>query len=116
MLNLLAYSNDFCSNSVKMDEVRFVLSESFEYDIIAIAETWLTESTPNNSSDLYLPNYTIFRKDRQTPNSRGGGVVFFLSYDVASGSEITPCNKICNPLVVYQFTGYVMTSITTLRT
>ena len=39
-----------------------------------------------------------------------------LSYDVASGSEITPCNKICKSLVVYRFTGNVMTSITTLRT
>ena len=39
-----------------------------------------------------------------------------LSYDVASGSEITPCNKICKQLVVYRFTGNVMTSITTLLT
>ena len=39
-----------------------------------------------------------------------------LSYDVASGSEIMPCNKICKPLVVYRFTGNVMTCITTLRT
>ena len=39
-----------------------------------------------------------------------------LSYDVASGSEITPCNKICKPLVVYRFSGNVTTSITTLRT
>ena len=39
-----------------------------------------------------------------------------LSYDVASGSEITPCNKIDKPLVVYRFTGNIMTSITTLRT
>ena len=39
-----------------------------------------------------------------------------LSYDVASGSEITPCNKIDKSLVVYRFTGTVMTSITTLRT
>ena len=38
-----------------------------------------------------------------------------LSYDVASGSEITPCNKICKPLVVYRFSGNVMTSITSLR-
>ena len=37
-------------------------------------------------------------------------------YDVASESEITPCNKIDKPLVVYRFTGNVMTSITTLRT
>ena len=39
-----------------------------------------------------------------------------LSYDVASGSEITPCNKIDKPLVVYRFTGNVMTSMTTLCT
>ena len=32
----------------------------------------------------------------------------FLSYDVASGSEITPCNKIDKPLVVYRFSGNVM--------
>ena len=39
-----------------------------------------------------------------------------LSYEVASGSEVTPCNKIDKPLVVYRFTGNVMTSITMLRT
>ena len=36
-----------------------------------------------------------------------------LSYHVVSESEITPCNKIDNPLVVCRFTGNVMTSITT---
>ena len=40
----------------------------------------------------------------------------FLSYDVAFLSEITPRNKIDKPLVVYRFTGNVLTSITTLRT
>ena len=39
-----------------------------------------------------------------------------LSYDVASGNEITPCNKICKPLVVYRFSGNVNTFITTLHT
>ena len=38
-----------------------------------------------------------------------------LSYDVASGSEITLCNKIDKQLVVYRFTGNVMTSIITLH-
>ena len=38
-----------------------------------------------------------------------------LSYDVVSESEVTPCNKIDKPLVVYRFTGNVMTSKTTLR-
>ena len=36
--------------------------------------------------------------------------------DVASESEIMPCNKIDKPLVGYRFTGNVMKSITTLST
>ena len=32
-----------------------------------------------------------------------------LSYDIASGSEITPCNKINKPVVVYRFSGNIMT-------
>ena len=39
-----------------------------------------------------------------------------LSYDVASGCDISPCNKVDKPLVVYRFTRNVMTSIKTLRT
>ena len=39
-----------------------------------------------------------------------------LSYDVASGSEITPCNKIDKVLVVYRFSGNIMTSIIMFRT
>ena len=42
-----------------------------------------------------------------------GRYKFLLSYDVASGSEITPCNKINKPLVVYRFLGNFMTSIMT---
>ena len=45
-----------------------------------------------------------------------GALYFTLSYDVASESEIRPCNKIDKPLVVYRFPGNVMTSITTLHT
>ena len=37
-----------------------------------------------------------------------------LLYDVASESEIRLCIKIDKPLVVYRFSGNVMTSITTL--
>ena len=80
--SLLAYNNDFRSNLVKMDEIRLILCENFEYDNIAISETWLSESTQNDCSDLYLPNYTIFRKDCKTPNSRGGGVAFYVSNNI----------------------------------
>ena len=44
------------------------------------------------------------------------GENYIYHNDVASGSEIMPCNKIDKPLVVNRFTGNVMTSITTLRT
>ena len=39
----------------------------------------------------------------------------YLSHDVASWSEKSPCNKIDKPPVDYRFTGNVMTSIITLR-
>ena len=43
-------------------------------------------------------------------------IIFIYHMTVKNGSEITPSNKIHKPLVVYRFTGNVMTSITTLRT
>ena len=39
----------------------------------------------------------------------------FLLHDVASGHDITPCNKIDKPLVVYRFSGNDMASIIRLR-
>ena len=109
-----------------MDEIRFVLSESFEYDIIAISETWLTELTPNDSSDLYLPNYTIFRKDHQIPNSRNGGVAFYVSNNIKAVPhldlwsdniellwlEITTNDKILLTGVCYRPPGQNRTDVT----
>ena len=43
-------------------------------------------------------------------------IYLILSHNVASGSEIMPCNKFDKLLVVYRFSGNVITSITTLRT
>ena len=40
----------------------------------------------------------------------------YLSYDVASGSDITSCININKPLVVYRFSGNVMPSIIMLST
>ena len=44
-------------------------------------------------------------------------ILFYIlvSYDVAPGSEIIPCNKVDKPLAVYRFSGNVMTTITKLR-
>ena len=38
-----------------------------------------------------------------------------LSHEVTSGSDITPCNQIEKPLVVYRFSGNVMRSIIMLH-
>ena len=38
-------------------------------------------------------------------------IMVVYHFDVASGSEITPCNKIDEPLEVIRFSGNVMTSI-----
>ena len=49
--------------------------------------------------------------------SHGFVIYLVLSYDdVASGSEITPCNEIDKPLMFFRFSRKVMTSITTLHT
>ena len=37
-----------------------------------------------------------------------GKMFIYLSYDVASGSVITTCIKICKPLVVFRFSGNVI--------
>ena len=39
----------------------------------------------------------------------------YLSHGVASGSDITPCNKIDKPLVVYRLARNTMTSIICVR-
>ena len=39
-----------------------------------------------------------------------------FNHEFESESEITPCNKINKPVLVYRFTGNVMKSIKTLRT
>lgn len=45
----------------------------FNYDIIAVSETWLTPDI--DTINLRIKNYSFFRKDRTT---RGGGVGFFV--------------------------------------
>ena len=42
-------------------------------------------------------------------------IIYILSHDVASESDITPCIKIDKPLVVYPFTGNEMKFIITLH-
>lgn len=52
-----------------------ILSEN--YDIVAITETWLNDSVLN--AELFPPGYQVFRRDRSTGQSRGGGVLLAVS-------------------------------------
>ena len=56
----------------------------------------------NEKEDQLILNYNFF-------------INFYHMTSVKWGSEIMPCNKINKPLVVYRFSGNVMTSTTTLR-
>ena len=61
------------------------------------------------SDQLYCVNFQYFKSVQWLPNQ----LLFLmskstLSYDVASGSEITTCIKIYKPLVVYRISGNVM--------
>ena len=53
----------------------------------------------------YRPNGLVFKQRHQDPASVKALKIPILSHDVAPGSDITPCNKIDKPLVVYRFSN-----------
>ena len=77
--SILAYNNEFKTNQVKMDEIREILCKKFEYDVIAITESWLSPDISVDSTDLHIDNYTFYRKDRFNANNKGGGVGVFVT-------------------------------------
>ena len=59
--------------------------------------------------ELYTANECKKMPTRTSKVYEHEGKMFtHLSYDVASGSVIKPCIKICKPLVVYRFSGNVI--------
>ncbi|WP_410054718.1 endonuclease/exonuclease/phosphatase family protein [Escherichia coli] len=57
-------------NRTKFTELEALL-ESNHIDVACITETHL-----NPNKNLFIPNFTIYRKDR--PNSQGGGVAVLV--------------------------------------
>ena len=77
-----------------IDELRIWL-KSQNVDILAINETRLDSTIPNNS--VNIPNYEIIRNDR---NRNGGGVCMYdrnsISYTIKSlGLTTNECEAIC---------------------
>ena len=56
----------------ELDELH-VLCVDNSYDIICIVESWLSDKVAN--TELCIPGFTVFRKDR---NRHGGGIIVFV--------------------------------------
>ena len=61
----------------KISELRLIAQNS-NAAVIGVSETWLDSSV--RDSEISIPNYTVFRKDR---NSHGGGVCVYVRNDIA---------------------------------
>ena len=53
----------------------------------------------------------VYHSEQSPAQSKARKVLAYiyhiLSYDIATGSEIMPCNKINRPLVVYRFSNII---------
>ena len=57
----------------KLDDLKLLINEQSNIDIICLCETFLTEQIADE--ELMLDNYQLFRKDR---NLHGGGLVIYV--------------------------------------
>lgn len=103
------------------------VSELFEYVIVALCETWLTDGI--NNSELFPNNYVVYRKDRSiadTGRSRGGGVLLAINNELKSTSvdlsqfcstvspyiDIVCCKIFLLSRVLYVFVLYLPPALT----
>ena len=50
---------------------------NYRFNVLCITETWCTDSTLKNNTNLHLPNFGIISQDRNT-NKRGGGMPIYI--------------------------------------
>ena len=61
-----------------VDNLLDVLRDSnYSFNIFCITETWCTDLTLQNNSNLHLPNFDIISQERKT-NKRRGGVLIYI--------------------------------------
>lgn len=63
----------------RLDEFYLELYCLHHFDLIGVSESHLSETIPDN--DIYIPNYTTFRRDR---NRHGGGVALYVHERLSS--------------------------------
>lgn len=59
----------------KADEFRFIFENS-NIDSICVSETWFQPFTNNNA--VNIEGYKLYRVDRNSDKTRGGGVAIYL--------------------------------------
>ena len=66
------------SLSKNFDNLLDILRDSNNsFNVLCITETWCTDSTLKNNTNLHLPNFDIISQERKT-NKRGGGVIIYI--------------------------------------
>ena len=64
--------------SKNFDNLLDILRDSnYSFNILCITETWYTDSTLKDNSNLHLPNFDLISQERKT-NRRGGGVLICI--------------------------------------
>ena len=57
----------------KLNEIKFFIDQNSNIDVLGFCETFINDYFAD--SELYLKNYLMFRKDRQ---SNGGGIIVYV--------------------------------------
>ena len=73
---------NICHIKPKLDDIKIMLSESKNVDILGLCETFLDSSVDDET--LHIPNYRFERKDRTSTHNmvgklKGGGIIIYLA-------------------------------------
>ena len=86
------YSLGFMHVNIRSLLPKFVLftasAHSANPDVLAVSESWLRKTT--NNSEMFIPNYNIFRQDR---TAKGGSVAIYCK------AEFCPTIQVCTQTI-----------------
>ena len=82
--SLYAFDKELKSHTVKLEEIEFVLCQVENFEVICMSETWL--SSKISDADINIPDYSIYRHDRDNQDGYGG-VCIYISDRVKSSHK-----------------------------
>ena len=84
------------SLSKNFDNLLDILRDSNNsFNVLCITETWCTDSTLKNNTNLHLPNFDIISEERKT-NKRGGGALIYIHKSLACVNYAVICVFLTN--------------------